>query len=160
MTPARYAVSADNNVALSKFVGAQVDVTSVSPPAQYDLNCRLMGPVQGPDGQSIPEFIHHAFNDEFKMARIYSTHGAQLTAHMTKIAFSSSSGLTNGWWDLSIQLVSSNGKTLETSSHTDFKSGFDGITACNQTAQALGGAVQDLIKSAIANPQFGALLRQ
>jgi len=40
-----------------------------------------------------------------------------------------------------------------------FKSGFDAITACNATADALSPAVQDLIKAAITHPEFSALLK-
>lgn len=40
-----------------------------------------------------------------------------------------------------------------------FESGFDGITACNQTAQALAPAVQDLIKKTVTDTQFAALVR-
>lgn len=159
MTPARYSISADNNQALSKYEGAKIELVTLAPPADYDSGCRLMGPVQGPDGESIPQFVRHAFNDEFKFAKLYSKDGVKLRGTLTKIEFSSTSGLTNGWWGLAIKLSSPNGQTLEESSHTDFKSGFDAITACNQTAQALGGAVQDLIKATITDPKFGALLK-
>jgi len=42
----------------------------------------------------------------------------------------------------------------------EFKSGFDAWTACSQTAQALGPAVQDLIKKIVTDAQFAALLRK
>lgn len=158
MTPARYAASADNNQALRKYEGNKVQLAQLNPPASYSSNCRLMGPIQAADGQSIPEFIRKAFNDEFKFANIYSDSGTSLQGAMSKIEFSSTSGLTNGWWELAISLRSPNGRTLEKSSRTEFKSGFDAITACNQTAQALGGAVQDLIHATVTDPGFAALL--
>ncbi len=49
---------------------------------------------------------------------------------------------------------------MSTASTYGFKSGFDAITACNQTAQALGPAVQDLIKKVVTDPQFAILIRQ
>ncbi len=108
---------------------------------------------------TIPQFVEKAFNDELKFAGIYSDRGMALTGTLTKISFSSTKGLTNGNWDLSLTLTSSNGKSAHVESSYDFKSGFDAITACNQTAQALGPAVQDLIKKAVADPQFGGLIR-
>jgi len=159
MTPARYAASADNNQALRKYEGRQVQLAQLAPPASYSANCRLMGPIQAADGESIPEFVKKAFNDEFKFANIYSESGTSLHGNLNKIEFSSTSGLTGGWWELSIALKAPNGKTLEQSSRTEFKSGFDAVTACNQTAQALGGAVQDLIKATVTDPTFSELLK-
>jgi hypothetical protein len=105
-----------------------------------------MGPIQAMDGLTIPQFIQKAFNDEFKFANVYDNQrGMKLTGKVDKIEFSSSAGLTNGWWDLAITLQSPNGRTLRVENRYNFKSGFDAATACNQTAQALGAAVQDLI---------------
>ena len=56
-------------------------------------------------------------------------------------------------------LKSSNGKSMDVASRYEFTSGFDAITACNQTAQSLGPAVQDLIKKTVTDPQFAVLLR-
>lgn len=117
-----------------------------------------MGPIQASDGMTIPQFIQKAFNDEFKFANVYAEDGAQLTGSLTTISFSSTSGLTNGWWDLALTLTSAHGKSLGVESRYEFKSGFDAITACNQTAQALGPAVQDLIKKTVSDPNFKSML--
>jgi hypothetical protein len=158
MTPARYAVSVDNNQALKQYAGSAVKMGSVSAAAAYDANCRLMGPIKASDDMTIPQFIDKAFNDELKFANIYSDTGTTLNGSLTKIAFSSINGWTNGVWDLALDLKSSNGKSMSVVSSYGFKSGFDAITACNQTAQALGPAVQDLIKKTVTDPQFAALL--
>ncbi len=114
---------------------------SMSAPQTFDANCRLMGPIQAADGMTIPEFVKKAFNDEFKFADIYDKNdGVKLTGTMDQISFSSSSGLTFGWWALGLTLRSENGKSLTVSNRYYFKSGFDAITACNQTAQALWGS--------------------
>jgi len=159
MTPARYSISVDNNQALKAYEGSKVRVASVSSAVDFDSSCRMMGPIQASDGMTIPQFINKAFNDEFKFASLYSDTGTTLTGALTKVEFSSVSSLTNGYWLLGMNLKSSNGKSMDFDSRYDFKSGFDAITACNQTAQALGPAVQDLIKKAIADPQFGSLIR-
>lgn len=159
MTPARYSVCADTNQILKKCAGKRVILASLSAPSSYDANCRLMGPIQAADGMSIPEFVRKAFNDEFKFADLYDeTNGINLTGSMDQIAFSSSAGLTNGWWDFSITLQSPNGKTLSIKNRYNFPSGFDAVTACNQTAQALGSAVQELIKMAVSHPEFQRLI--
>ena len=159
MTPARYSMSVDNNQALKKFEGAKVRLSSLSHPASFSANCRLMGPIQASDGMTIPQFVEKAFNDEFKFASIYSENGIELSGSLNQVEFSSSSGLTNGYWHLGMNLKSSNGKSMSFDNRYDFKSGFDAITACNQTAQALGPAVQDLIKKAVTSSEFTALIQ-
>jgi len=159
VTPARYAVSVDVNDELEKFEGQAVYLAQLDAPQEYNPNCRLMGPIRAGDGMTIPEFIQDAFNDEFKFADIYDQdNGVPLTGKMEKVDFSSSSGMTNGWWELSIVLDSPNGKSLSVDDRYEFKSGFDAITACNQTAQALVAAVQDLIRKVVSDPQFASLL--
>ena len=93
------------------------------------------------------------------MAGIYSEDGVKITGAITKIEFSSVSGLTNGYWDIGIQLESSNGNTVSVTNKYSFKSGFDAITACNATADALSPAVQDLIQATVTHPGFEGLLR-
>lgn len=158
MSGARYNVSVDNNQALKAHAGAAIRLATLDS-VTYDANCRLAGPIKPLDGMTIPQLIQKAFNDEFKFADVYSENGIALNGKMDKIAFSSSEGLTNGWWDLGITLSSSNGRSMSVSNRYDFKSGFDAMTACNHTAQALGPAIQDLIKKVVTDPAFGSLVR-
>ena len=48
-------------------------------------------------------------------------------------------------------------ESLNVSNKYSFKSGFDAITACNATADALSPAVQDLIKATINHRDFAKL---
>lgn len=158
MTPARYAVSVDANQKLEAMPNARVYLANLSPPTDEDSNCRLMGPIKAGDGLTITEFITDAFNDEFKFADIHDENGARLEGEVTEIEFSSTDGLTNGHWNLGLTLRSSNGKQMSSHINYKFKSGFDAITACNQTAQALGAAVQDLVVETVSDAGFKALL--
>jgi hypothetical protein len=160
MTPARYTVSVDTRQTLKQYDGILVYLEALEPPESYEANCRLMGPIKAGDGLTIPEFITDAFNDEFKFAEIYDKkQGIKLFGKVNKIEFSSSKGLTHGWWDLYVTLNSPNGNTVSVGTHYSFESGFDAITACNQTAQALGMAVQDLVYNAVTHYKFGSLLK-
>lgn len=154
----RYSISVDNVQALKKYENAKVIVSEFTQSTKFDSACRLMGPIEPADGLSIPEFIRKAINDELKMAGIYSPEGTNITGDVKKISFSSISKLTNGFWDISIELISSNGNFLSVTNKYEFKSGFDAITACNATADALSPAVQDLIKVAVTDPRFQELL--
>jgi hypothetical protein len=159
MQPPRYSISVDNIQKLKTYEGAKVQIASLSQSAKFDPNCRLMGPIEPADALTCPQFICKAFNDELKMAGLYSTEGVSIKGDITKILFSSTSGLTNGFWDIALELQSSNGESLSVSNKYTFKSGFDAITACNATADALTPAVQDLIKTAVFHPDFIKLIK-
>ena len=110
---------------------------------------------------SIAQFVEKAFNDELKLANIYSDNGVSLIGSLTEINFSSGHKglLASGWRDLSLSLSSDNGKSMRVANRHEFQSSLDRYVACDRTAQALTPAVQDLIKKAVTDPQFGALLR-
>jgi len=158
MQPPRYSISVDNVQALKKYENANFMVSEFTQSTSFNSSCRLMGPIEPADGLTFAEFIGKAFNDELKMAGVYSEKGAKISGDITKVDFSSTSGLTNGFWDISIVLKSSNGKSIVATNKYTFKSGFDAITACNATADALSPAVQDLIQNAVTNPEFKNLL--
>lgn len=82
-----------------------------------------------------------------------------MSGQLYKAEFSSAANITHGWWELGMTLNSPNGKRLMVSNHYDFDSGFDAFTSCSQTAQALGPAVQNLIKQAITHPEFASLIK-
>lgn len=159
MQPPRYAISVDNIQTLKSYKGFKAEVVSLNQSANFSSNCRLMGPIEPADGLTMSQFISKAFNDEFKMAELYSTNGIKITGDITKIEFSSITGLTNGYWAIGLKLDSSNGQSLTVNNKYTFKSGFDAITACNATADALSPAVQDLIAATIHHPRFIKLLK-
>jgi hypothetical protein len=160
MQPPRYSVSVDNIQTLKKLTEINGEFTSLNQVAEFSSNCRLMGPIEPADGLSIPQFITKAFNDELKMADKYSKDTVKITGDVTKVEFSSITGLTNGYWDIGLSLNSTNGNNLSVNNKYSFKSGFDAITACNATADALSPAVQDLIKATVNHPEFEELMKQ
>lgn len=156
MQPPRYAISVDNNQALKHLKEINGEFANLNQPAKFSSNCRLMGPIEPSDGLTIPQFITKAFNDELKMADKYSKDHIKVTGDITKVEFSS----VSGYWDLGLNLNSNNGTTLTVNNKYSFESGFDAITACNATADALAPAVQDLIKATINHPKFESLMTE
>jgi hypothetical protein len=158
---ARYAVSADNvshlrtyrgqsTVALGPFTAAE--------PGRSEITCRGAGPVKTPDGEPFHEFIRKAFIADMTLAEIYApTAPVTLTGRLDSIDFSS--GMTDAGWDIAMTISSSNGKRLSVKERYDFKSAFDAITACHQTANAFMPAVQNLVTKTIRHPDFPALIR-
>ncbi len=159
MQPPRYAVSVDNIQKLKQLTEINGEFSPMTQSASFSPNCRLMGPIEPADSLSISQFITKAFNDELKMADKHSKEAMKVSGDITKIEFSSISGLTNGYWDIGLNLTSINGANLTVNNKYTFKSGFDAITACNATADALSPAVQDLISATVNHPDFSKLLK-
>jgi hypothetical protein len=156
----RYSIAPTNIVGLRTFRGQQVNVGPFTAlkPGRSEITCRAVGPIKTPDGEPFEEFIRKAFIADLSIAEVYSTAApVTLTGRLDAIDFSS--GMTDAAWDIAMTLSSSNGKSLLTDNHYSFSENFVGEVACNQTAQALMPAVQDLIGKIIAHPDFADLLR-
>jgi hypothetical protein len=157
----RYSISADNVVALKTTVvnGVGVGAFSQAPIPNEDPNeimCRAVGPIKTPDGESFADFVKTGFVSELKIAGVYAPAApAQLTGRLDTIGFSS----VGGTWNLGLTVKSSNGRSMSVAEEYSYKSSYYGETACNQTAQALMPAVQDLIAKVVQSPEFPTLLK-
>lgn len=155
----RYNVNTDNVVALRNLKETTVNVGTftATQPGLKQIMCRGVGPIKTPDGESFSEFVRKGLVDELKIAGLYSTNSpVTLTGNLDLIDFSSASG----HWNLGLTLHSSNGKSLSVVERYKFTSSFYGETACNQTAQALMPAVQNLLGKAVRSSKFVTLLRR
>lgn len=153
----RYAISADNVVALRSLNGKTLNVGafSASTPGQNEIMCRGVGPVKTPDGEPFAEFVRKALLDELKMANAYSPSApVTITGNLDGIDFSSNSGN----WNLALTVKASNGKSMSVAESYGFTSSFLGETACHQTAQALMPAVQNLVGKVVRSQEFAALI--
>ena len=154
----RYSISADNVMALRSLNGKTLNVGpfTSSQPGLSEIACRAVAPIKTPDGEPFADFIRKALIDELKIANAFSpTAPVTLTGHLNKIDFSS----TEGNWDISLTVQSSNGKSVTLTENYAYKTSYFGETACNQTAQALMPAVQNLIGKIVRGPEFEALLQ-
>jgi hypothetical protein len=113
------------------------------------------------DNLTHTQYIQKAFEDELKIAGAYAAETARVTlgGKVNKLEFSSTKGLTGGYWQIDLTLDSSNGKTLAASEHYEFDSGFVANEACRNTAEAYSRAVQNLVGKAVKSPGFADLLR-
>ncbi len=159
----RYAISADNVVALRSFQGQKVGVGEFTSSPKNEktgadlaeIMCRGVGPIKTPDGESFASYIKKAMVDEMKMAEIYAPDAATaISGNLDAIDFSSA----GGHWDMRLTLKSSNGRSMSLTESYPYTTSFYGETACNQTAQALMPAVQDLVGKAVRSPEFKTLV--
>lgn len=156
----RYSISADTVRALRAFKGQAVAVGpfTAAKPGQTEITCRGVGPIKTPDGETFEAFIRKALLDELTIAEVYAPSApVTLTGTLDDIDFSS--GLTDAAWRLGLTVRSSNGKTLTVTETYRFTSSWVGETACNQTAQALMPAVQNLVGKVVRDVGFVDLLR-
>lgn len=161
VTPPQYSMSADNNLILRKLEGASAGIVSYTEPADFDAGCRMVADIRASGNRTVGQFVMDSFNDELKFAGINDGLNPRSKLHLTldKVAFSSSSGLSNGWWDMTVTLrnVATNASVTASSRH-DFPTAFEGVQACNQTGLALTPAVQGLIKQTIQQRDFRRLI--
>lgn len=153
----RYAVNADNVTALRGLKRGNINVGnfSATKPGEKEIVCRGAAPIKTPDGETFSEFIRKGLVDELKMAGKFDVDSpVTLTGNLNNIDFSS----TNGTWNLSLTVYSLNGKSITVSESYSYTSSFDGDTACNQTAQALMPAVQNLIGKVVQSRDFKLLV--
>ena len=155
----RYSIRADNVTALRNLSGKTINVgvfTSTKP-GLSEIMCRGVGPIKTPDGEPFSEFIRKALNDELVIANAFSsTAPVTLTGNLDEINFSS----TSGDWNISLTVKSPNGKSMAVTENYSYTTSFYGETACNQTAQALMPAVQNLIGKLVRSPEFADLVAQ
>jgi hypothetical protein len=154
----RYSISTDNVMALREIKDKKINVGSFTSqqPGLSSITCRGVGPIKTPDGEAYSEYVRKALIDELKIADVYSSEAPiTLTGQLNSIDFSSNSGE----WNFSLTINSSNGRSMTASESYSYTTSFYGETACNQTAQAVMPAVQDLIGKVVRNPEFKALLK-
>ena len=154
----RYSIAVDNVMALKTLNGTKLNVGTftASEPGKTEIMCRAVGPIKTPDGETFENFIRKGFVDELKLAEVYfSSAPVTLTGNLDSINFSSASGT----WDLALTVNSSNGNSLSVSENYSYTTSYYGETACNQTAQALMPAVQNLIGKVVRNAEFYRLVK-
>jgi len=156
-TVLRYAPSTDNVVALRALEGKSINVGAftAATPGQTEIMCRAVGPIKTPDGEPFSDYVRKAFLDDLRIANVYSDSAKiTITGHLDAIDFSSNSGE----WHLSLTVKSTNGKSMSVSENYKYKTSFYGETACNQSAQALMPAVQNLVGRVVRSAEFKNLL--
>lgn len=160
-TTQRYAISADNNMAIKALGTTGVGLATFTGPASFSSTCRALGPLQVSDGLTHTQYIRKAFEDEFKVAGAFAQSTARVTLGGTvdRLEFSTTRAITGGSWSIDVTLASSNGRTLKVAEYYEFDSGFSAPEACRNTAEAYSRAVQNLVGKAVKTPGFAQLVQ-
>ena len=157
----RYSVSPDNVAAVKQAVAAKPGTKiAVSPftaaePGHTEFDCRLVGPVKTPDGQSFEAYIRKALVDELQIADAYSENGgATMGGDLKSIDMDSFAGT----WTIVLAVSSNSGASYTVTEVFKYESSFFAEAACQQGSQALQPAVQDLIKKVVTHPDFQKII--
>jgi hypothetical protein len=158
-TTQRYSILADNSLAIKSLKASGIGVGAFQPPAEFSETCRALGPLKVADNLTHTGYIQKAFEDELKLAGAFGTPSrVSLNGKINKLEFSSSHGLTGGYWKIDMTLASTNGQSMNVDEYYEFNSGFSAPEACRQTAEAFTRAVQNLVGKTVSDPKFKSLV--
>jgi hypothetical protein len=155
----RYSISADTVTALRAYRSRPIAVGSftATDAGRTEITCRAVGPIKTPDGEPFEAFIRKALIAELAIAEVYAP-SAPVTLIGTVNHLDFSSGWTDAAWKIALTVRSSNGEELSIAEHYKFAGSYVGETACQQTAQAMMPAVQNLVKQLVQHPEFPRLV--
>lgn len=154
-----YSVSADNNMELRKLEDIKLNVGDFDAENKGESHslCRLSDTVSTPNGEPFSEYIKKAFIDELKMAGLYDQNAPiTISAYIEKVYGSSMIG--NAFWQIIIEVKSSNGKSIKVDTKRDYPSAFTAYTACQNMATSFSPTVRMLIQDIITHKDFSTLI--
>lgn len=155
----RYHPAPNNTRELQSLGGAHVKVDRFLLSHRFDASCRGSN-IEAPVNMTFESYIQNALTDELKSAGLYDEDKPTVTLNgsIDPMRFSSSKSVTSGEWLIGLTLTSSNGRTMSVTEHFEFTSGFEGTTACNRTADAFVGAIENLMGKVIRDRAFPGLI--
>jgi len=153
-----YSVSADNVVRLREFSDIKVNIGNFTADSSDEnhILCRLGDTITTPMGEPFELYIQKAFEEEFKMAGIYSKNAnITITGHLNSInGFSAPAR-----WNIDMTVSSNTGKSFKVFTSKRYPSVYSGNTACNNMAREFMPAVRQFINEVVNNNDFAGLLK-
>lgn len=162
--PPAYSASAENVLAIKAADPANIEVSvpAVTGPATLksgkgdeSIMCRGAGPVAPPEGQTFESYIHDSMVSELKLAGVYSE-AAQKAIKLNITAMDFSSALSGGEWDFTVDITIGSQAPYTVREGYKFDSSWVADKACQQVAQSLTPAVQELLKKVVTDDKFKA----
>ncbi|MDR1614159.1 MAG: YajG family lipoprotein [Campylobacteraceae bacterium] len=170
-----YSVSVDNVLKLKEFENIKIGVeefTSTAPNNMFYHGGRkdgfycgsilIMHWVVTPHGESIEEFLQHAFEDELKTAGIYDKYSKIRIGVQIEGVDSSVKGNIfdhNISLQMTLKVFSTNGNFFKTYVIKDYSQSTYFGSVCDDLANSFTPFVRQLIGEIITNPEFPNLLK-
>ncbi|MCF6244962.1 MAG: hypothetical protein L3J43_07980 [Sulfurovum sp.] len=156
-----YNTSVENQLLLQNYSakGYKVDMETFIDVSECNktVKCRLMTSVTPPRNETYAAYIEHAFQKEFKLAKLYKPRSdISLSATIHKIEGGSVYG--NAYWSFDMTLASSNGIHYRFQSVYKYESSISAAYACSDMYKTFPLALKKLIHDAVKHPKFETLL--
>ena len=120
--------------------------------------CRLAAPIGAPDGMTFAEYVEEALAVELEMGNMLDSKSSVVISGKLENLYGSTA-LGNAYWEHTLKLISSNGKSLEKTSRYDYESSFLADSACSEMQRSYLPAVQKLVNDIITDPAFKTLIK-
>lgn len=155
-TSPRYSLSPVAQRALVAHRTANVSLGALTGPARAP---RCLGDLAPADARDHATYVRGALENELRSAGAYAEGPPKTTliGDLRKATYDFE--LTEGTWDLELTLISSNKQTLTVGERYAFRTSTNRELACQQAADALQPAVQNLITKVVQSPRFADLVR-
>lgn len=159
--PTRYSISSSNNMALRPLNVRSVNIGRFTRSADFSSDCRFgAGVISAPAGDTFEGYIQKGLVEEFKLAGKYDPSSPiTLTGNVDKLSFDSMRGLNGGTWDIGLNVVSSNGKSVYVTEHYEFDTAYGGFAACQVVADQFVQTTQNIIGKLVSSPNFKSLFQ-
>ena len=103
----------------------------------------------------INKFIQFAFNEELRKAGVYEYGKNVLTGNVKELDYST---FGSGYWNLTLELSSANGKFITNKIKIDFPVEINSTKSCDNAAEVFPKLVQQLIFEIVSNDDFKDLI--
>ena len=138
--------------------GTKVRLAPFTAAAEVDegMTCRALGALEVAPGKTPIEFVESAMRDELFAAGVYDQEdGNVIRGNITQLEFNS---FGTGSWKIAMNLSSESlPEGYSVSTQYKFKTSYSALKACQNVIDAFTPAVQELIGSAVASPEFETL---
>jgi hypothetical protein len=156
-----YKTSPANTIALQgklQAKGKKVSVANViiASSIEEKPNCRMMGPIAIAPGKTVRQFVKEAIQEELLAAGSYDPASPiVIDAEIDELTFSS---VSPARWNISIRVRSNKSTGYRVSEEYKFETSWTAQSACKNTADAFGLAVQQLIRKIVEDKKFDELV--
>lgn len=142
--------TSDLPVKIGKFTATKVEESSTV--------CRLSFQYVTPDNEVFNKYIENALAAELEMGGM-SDPSAKITISGNLDSFFVTTMLGDSYWEYKMKVISSNGKSFDVVSRTDYQSNFVGVYACNNMFSSYLPSMQNLINKIVTDSHFPELLK-
>jgi hypothetical protein len=159
--PPQYSPFADNNIAIKRFGGGNINVGPFTKTVELGNDCGITaGSIQMPDKLSFEGYIQKGLIEELKAAGMFddATPKITLSGTVDQLSFFSRRHIFTSTWNIGLLVNSSNGQSVHVTEQYNFDVGAGSRADCQRIADSYMPAVQKILGKFIHSPEFKSLI--